>query len=144
MGSENPPRQHLSGEQALEIFSGAMQDVVARASRAARFNSTILITGESGVGKERLARYVHGRSSRATGPFVAANCGALVEGLVESELFGHVRGAFTGAARDHAGLFEQANHGTLLLDEIGDLPFPLQVRLLRVLQEREIRRLGDS
>ena len=138
------PRPPLDGEPVLEIFSAAMRDVVTRAGRAARFNSTILITGESGVGKERLARYIHQRSPRAGGPFVAANCGAFVESLVESELFGHVRGAFTGAARDHAGLFEQANQGTLLLDEIGDLPPPLQVRLLRVLQEREVRRVGDT
>ena len=143
MDSGSPPRPPLDGEPAFEIFSGAMRDVVAQADRAARFDSTILITGESGVGKERLARYVHHRSPRATGPFVAANCGAFVEGLIESELFGHVRGAFTGAARDHAGLFEQANGGTLLLDEIGDLSPPLQVRLLRVLQEREVRRVGD-
>ena len=127
----------------MEIFSASMQDVVAHANRAARFDSTVLITGESGVGKERLAKYVHARSTRAGGPFVAANCGAFAEGIIESELFGHVRGAFTGAARDHAGLFEQANRGTLLLDEIGDVPPALQVRLLRVLQEREIRRLGD-
>lgn len=143
MASESPPRAPYLGEPALEIFSATMQGVVAQANRAARFDSTVLITGESGVGKERLAKYVHARSPRAGGPFVAANCGAFAEGLIESELFGHVRGAFTGAARDHVGLFEQANRGTLLLDEIGDLPPALQVRLLRVLQEREIRRVGD-
>lgn len=121
-----------------------MEEVVSRADRAARFDSTILITGESGVGKERLARYVHNHSRRARGPFVAVNCGALSEALIETELFGHIRGAFTGAVVDHPGLIEAAHHGTLLLDEIGDLPLTLQVRLLRVLQEREVRRVGDT
>ena len=144
MPSGNPSRAPFGDEPEFAIFSAAMQDLVTQADRAARFDSTILITGESGVGKERLARYVHRRSARATGPFVAANCGAFVEGLIETELFGHVRGAFTGAARDHAGLFEQADRGTLLLDEIGDLSPSLQVRLLRVLQEREVRRVGDT
>jgi DNA-binding NtrC family response regulator len=128
----------------LVAQSDAMKRVLAIADKASKVDATVLITGESGVGKERVARFVHDRSARAGGPFVAINCGALPASLLESELFGHARGAFTGASTDRAGLFEAAHGGTLLLDEIGELPLPLQVHLLRVLQSREVRRLGEN
>ena len=124
--------------------SPAMRRVMDLAARAAPHPSTVLITGESGTGKEIVARAVHRMSPRKTHRFVAVNCGAIPEALLESELFGHARGAFTGASVDKTGLFEEADGGTLLLDEIGDLPLLLQVKLLRVLQEHEIRRVGDS
>ncbi len=129
---------------ALGVYSPAMAHLVRLATRIAVFNSTVLIVGESGVGKERLARFVHEQSPRARSPFVAVNCGAITEALFESELFGHARGAFTGAMQDRAGLFEAADHGTLLLDEVGDVPLSSQVKLLRALQEREIRRVGEN
>jgi two-component system response regulator HydG len=124
--------------------SAPMRDLVDLACRIAKVDSTVLITGESGVGKERVARLVHEESSRAEGPFVAINCGAVTETLLESELFGHVRGSFTGATQDRAGLFDAANKGTILLDEIGEISPGMQVKLLRVLQEREIRRVGEN
>ena len=124
--------------------SKKMRSVLELARRVAKVDATVLITGESGVGKERIARLVHDESPRAAGPFVAVNCGAITETLLESELFGHKRGAFTGAASDRPGLFEAANHGTLLLDEIGEISPVMQVKLLRALQEREIRRVGEN
>jgi two-component system response regulator AtoC len=121
-----------------------MQAIFKTVTKIADYKTTALITGESGVGKELIARAIHRRGSRRGGPFIAVNCGAIPETLLESELFGYKKGAFTDAANDRVGLFEQANHGTLLLDEIGELPLALQVKLLRVLQEETIRRLGDN
>ncbi|HEX2732129.1 MAG TPA: sigma-54-dependent Fis family transcriptional regulator [Polyangiaceae bacterium] len=121
-----------------------MRQLLDLTRRVARVDSTVLITGESGVGKERIARLVHEESSRGAGPFIGVNCGAISESLLESELFGHARGAFTGASQDRAGVFEAANGGTLLLDEIGEVSPAMQVKLLRVLQEREVRRVGES
>src|SRR5262249_58651098 len=108
--------------------SPPMQVIFKTIAKIADYKTTALITGESGVGKELVARAIHRRSSRRGGPFVAVNCGAIPETLLESELFGYKRGAFTDATADRAGLFEQANHGTLFLDEIGELPLPLQVK----------------
>lgn len=121
-----------------------MRRVRDLAARVAPVNTTVLITGESGVGKERLARWLHTASPRRDRPFVAVNCGAFTDTLLESELFGHVRGAFTGATADRAGVFESAHQGTLFLDEIGEVSPAMQVRLLRVLQEREVRRVGET
>lgn len=133
-------------EEPLGIVakSPAMQKLVDLARRVAKVDSTVLITGESGSGKERIARLVHQESKRTAAPFIAINCGAIPETLLESELFGHARGAFTGATQDRPGLFEAANSGTLLLDEVGEVSQGMQVKLLRALQEREIRRVGEN
>jgi len=121
-----------------------MRQALDMVARVAGHPTTVLITGERGTGKEVIAQAIHRASPRAAGPFVAVNCAAIPDTLLESELFGYVKGAFTGAAGDRPGLFEQADGGTLLLDEIGELPLALQAKLLRVLQENEIRRVGDQ
>jgi len=124
--------------------SPEMQRVVELARRAGRVDTTVLVTGESGVGKERVARLLHESSPRGRRAFLAINCGAISESLMESELFGHARGAFSGASQERVGLFEAAQGGTLFLDEVGELALDSQVKLLRVLQERRIRRVGDN
>src|SRR5438270_145678 len=127
----------------IPLPSAGMQRVVALACRVAPTDATVLITGESGVGKEYVARLVHDQSRRRHAPFIAVSCGEFAETLLETELFGHVRGAFTGAVQDRPGVFEAAGRGTLFLDEVGDVSPALQARLLRVLQAREVRRVGD-
>jgi two-component system, NtrC family, response regulator AtoC len=124
------------------VDDGAMREVYEQALSAARSDISVLILGETGVGKELLARAIHERSPRAGGPFLAINCGALGEALVESELFGHEKGAFTGAGNARAGLIESANGGTLLLDEAGELPLAIQTKLLRVLEDRQVLPIG--
>jgi len=138
----DPSRPDLPN--TLGTASRAMRRVMTLAARVASTDATVLITGETGVGKEQLARWLHHASRRAARPFVAVNCGAFSEALLDSELFGHVRGAFTGAHNDHRGVFEEAQGGTLLLDEVGDVPASMQVKLLRVLQERATRNYGRS
>jgi two-component system response regulator AtoC len=123
-----------------ESFKGVFEVI----KRLTPFNTTVLITGESGTGKELIARAIHENSPRRGKPFIAINCGAIPETLMESELFGHKKGAFTDASRDKRGLFEEAHGGTLFLDEVGDLPLHLQVKLLRALQQQVIRRVGDE
>jgi DNA-binding NtrC family response regulator len=138
-------RERVARHAAAKHFiagSASMQDVLELAARVAPLDTTVLVYGESGTGKEFIVRLIHDQSPRAGGPFVSINCAALTETLLESELFGHVRGAFTGAVRDKAGLFEVAGNGTLFLDEIGEVAPTVQAKLLRALQEREIRRVG--
>lgn len=143
------PRQLNEREQkqafaSIVAQSEVMKAVFEKAKRVAQFNTTILITGESGTGKELLARSIHNLSPRRNRPFIAINCGAIPENLMESELFGHKKGAFTDATRDKRGLLEEASGGTVLLDEIGEMPVHLQVKLLRALQEQKILRVGDE
>ncbi len=143
-------RQHLDRLQDkavtpfMEIRSKKMQVVLDLSARVAHFDTSVLITGETGVGKEVLARYIHDVSHRSKGLFVPVNCAALPETLLESELFGHKTGSFTGAVRDRVGLFEEASGGTIFLDEIGDISAATQMKLLRVLQEREVLRVGEN
>ena len=135
---QEPARRLLIGE------SRAIEQIVDKIRLVAERRCTVLITGETGTGKELVARSIHAASGRAQVPLVSVNCSALPESLLEAELFGHVKGAFTGATNHRVGRFEQANRGTIFLDEIGDMPFSLQSKLLRVLQEREFQRLGSS
>jgi len=147
----NRPASRLNEDEPLEAWTRSligeglpMQRIVQTIRLVAPRRSTVLITGETGTGKEVVARSIHAASNRAHLPMVCVNCSALPEALLEAELFGHVKGAFTGAMNHRVGRFEQANHSTLFLDEIGDLPLSLQAKLLRVLQEREFQRLGSS
>ena len=121
-----------------------MQALLESAATVATADTSLLVTGETGAGKEWLARHIHEQGPRATGPFVATNCGAIPEGLFESEFFGHVRGAFTGATNDRKGVFQEASGGTLLLDEVGDIPLSAQSKLLRALQEKRVRPVGSD
>lgn len=148
LSRENKLLRQKAGE--CEGFTGIigrsprMRELFGLLRKVMETSSTVLVMGESGTGKELAARAIHSGSTRNSKPFVAVNCGAIPENLIESELFGHVRGAFTGAVGEHPGLFEQANGGTVFLDEIGELPLAMQTRLLRVLQEREVRRVGGN
>jgi DNA-binding NtrC family response regulator len=135
---------NLHTDTGLITQNPNMQQLLATARQIASTDSTVLISGDSGTGKELLARYIHAHSKRAQAPFIAINCGALSEELLANELFGHVKGAYTGATDNRAGLIEAAQHGTLFLDEIGEMSLAMQVKLLRVIQEREVQRLGST
>jgi two-component system response regulator PilR (NtrC family) len=145
--AENRALRHRLGPPRTDELIGrapAMEELRALILRVAASRTTVLVLGESGTGKEVVARAIHSHGGRSQQPFVAINCGAIPEGLIESELFGHEKGSFTGAAETRSGLFEVAGSGTLFLDEVGDLPPPVQVKLLRALQERKIRRVGGA
>ncbi len=144
LAGNRPDADDRSWRSEIVTASPVMDTMLAEARLAAQSDAALLIQGESGTGKELLARAIHRASPRHAKPFVAINCGAIPAELLESELFGHVKGAFTGAGRDHAGLFLSAQGGTVFLDEIGDMPLPLQVKLLRVLQEGEVRPVGAT
>jgi len=133
-----------AGFQNIITRNPKMQEILQTVLKIADYKTTVLITGESGTGKELVARAIHYSGARKDGPFVAVNCGAIPENLLESELFGHVKGAFTDASYTKKGLFEEADEGTILLDEVGELPSLLQVKLLRALEEEQIRRVGDT
>ena len=139
-----PPGQSPAWQSGFISRSSRMAETLAEARMVAQSDASVMLRGESGTGKELLAQAIHQASPRAARPFIAVNCGAIPEALLESELFGHVKGAFTDASANHKGLFQAAEGGTLLLDEIGDMPLALQVKLLRVLQERTVRPLGSS
>jgi two-component system response regulator GlrR len=140
----SPGEQDSAWRKDLLTRSPVMEDVLSQARLVAESDASVLIQGESGTGKELLARAIHQASARSGKPFVAINCGAIPETLLESELFGYTKGSFTGATQDRKGLFQAANQGTLFLDEIGDMPLALQVKLLRVLQERQLRPVGST
>jgi two-component system response regulator GlrR len=147
LGGAAPGEPTAGGDEwrsAIITRNPAMENVLAKARLIAANDASVLISGESGTGKELLAQAIHNISARRERPFVAINCGAMPEQLLESELFGHIKGAFTGAVRDHKGLFQTADKGTLFLDEIGDMPQLLQVKLLRVLQEKQVRPVGAT
>src|SRR5690606_11414003 len=137
-------RTNESEDDQYNSTSKEMQEILKEVKKVAKSNSTILITGENGTGKEVLAKYIYNSSTRADHPFVVVNCAAIPGQLLESELFGHVKGAFTGAIKDHKGYFEIANNGTIFLDEIGEIEPMVQVKLLRVLQEKEFSKVGDT
>ncbi|MCK5098458.1 MAG: sigma-54-dependent Fis family transcriptional regulator, partial [Desulfobacteraceae bacterium] len=134
----------LTGTKGIVTASSVMKELLDTASRAANSEATILITGESGTGKEVLARLVHQTSPRSNGAMVAVNCAAIPSGLIESELFGHVKGAFTGAVKNRKGYFQTASGGTLFLDEIGEVGTDIQVKLLRAIQEKEVQPVGSD
>jgi len=140
--NENRQLKQQLGKHEIVWQGEAMRRVIAQLDRVAASETRVCILGETGTGKELVARTVHDKSPRAGGPFVALNCAAVPAELIESELFGHEKGSFTGAAGRHVGKFEQAEHGTLFLDEIGDMPLHMQAKLLRVLEEGEVERVG--
>ena len=142
--SENRQLRHRLGKHEIVWTSDVMRKVMAQVERVAASESRVCILGETGTGKELVARTLHERSPRSAGPFITLNCAAVPAELIESELFGHEKGAFTGAAARHTGKFEQAEHGTIFLDEIGDMPLPMQAKLLRVLEEGEVERIGGD
>ena len=143
-GNDKLKHNYESSQFYTAVRSKVFQNVLDIARRVARFDSSVLIRGETGVGKEIIARFIHEASARSKNPLLTVNCGALPETLLESELFGHKAGSFTGAIKDRVGFFEQAARGTILLDEIGDISLSTQIKLLRVLQEREILRIGEN